>query len=91
MVCLKEQVRSHDNNAQDSLSRTFIGYGSWNYCWAARQSQVCEIVGLSERTLQRWQSGGVIQSDKRPQRLYQPTNNAGVMALVIGRGFNPLT
>ncbi len=40
----------------------------------ARQSQVCKIVGLSERTLQRWQTGDVVQSDKRPQRLYQPTN-----------------
>ena len=40
----------------------------------ARQSQVCEIIGLSERTLQRWQTSDVIQSDKRPQRQYQPTN-----------------
>ncbi len=36
----------------------------------ARQSQVCEIIGLSERTLQRWQTGDEIQSDKRPQRHY---------------------
>lgn len=40
----------------------------------ARQSQVCEIIGLSERTLQRWQTGDEIQSDKRPQRHYQPAN-----------------
>ena len=40
----------------------------------ARQSQVCKIVGLSERTLQRWQTGDEIQSDKRPQRHYQPAN-----------------
>jgi len=38
----------------------------------ARQAQACELVGLSERTLQRWQTGGVVQSDQRPLRDYQP-------------------
>jgi transposase InsO family protein len=38
----------------------------------ARQAQACEVMGLSERTLQRWQTGEVVQSDQRPLRNYQP-------------------
>jgi hypothetical protein len=38
----------------------------------ARQSQACEVLGLSERTLQRWQAGGTVRCDQRPLRDYQP-------------------
>ena len=38
----------------------------------ARQAQACEVLGLSERTLQRWQAGGVIHADQRPLRDYRP-------------------
>ncbi len=29
----------------------------------ARQAQACEVLGLSERTLQRWQTGETVQCD----------------------------
>lgn len=38
----------------------------------ARQTQACEVLGLSERTLQRWQTGGTVLCDQRPLRDYQP-------------------
>ena len=38
----------------------------------ARQAQACEVLGISERTLQRWQSGDVVHADQRPLRDYQP-------------------
>ena len=38
----------------------------------ARQAQACEVLGLSERTLQRWQTGEVVHCDLRPLRDYQP-------------------
>ena len=38
----------------------------------ARQAQACEVLGLSERTLQRWQAGETVQCDRRPLRDYQP-------------------
>jgi transposase InsO family protein len=38
----------------------------------ARQSQACEVLGLSERTLQRWQTGETVNCDQRPLREYQP-------------------
>lgn len=37
-----------------------------------RQAQACEVLGLSERTLQRWQTGEAVQCDRRPLRDYQP-------------------
>lgn len=40
----------------------------------ARQAQACEILGLSERTLQRWQSGETLNGDRRPQRDYRPAH-----------------
>ena len=39
-----------------------------------RQAQACDVLGLSERTLQRWQAGGVIHADQRPLRDHQPPN-----------------
>jgi len=38
----------------------------------ARQAQACQVLGLSERTLQRWQTGEEVNSDQRPIRDYQP-------------------
>ena len=38
----------------------------------ARQAKACEILGLSERTLQRWQTGETVRYDQRPIRSYQP-------------------
>ena len=32
----------------------------------ARQDKACEMIGLSTRTLQRWQVNGVVGEDKRP-------------------------
>jgi putative transposase len=40
----------------------------------ARRTKACEVLGLSERTLQRWQAGGDIRCDQRPLRDYQPPN-----------------
>ena len=38
----------------------------------ARRAKACEVLGLSERTLQRWQMGGTVRHDQRPLRVYQP-------------------
>ena len=38
----------------------------------ARQAKACEILGLSERTIQRWQTGATVRCDQRPIRNYQP-------------------
>ncbi|MGZ8239547.1 MAG: IS3 family transposase [Methylobacter sp.] len=38
----------------------------------ARQAQACEVLGLSERTLQRWQTGETVHHDQRPLREHQP-------------------
>jgi putative transposase len=38
----------------------------------ARQAQVCAVLGLSERTLQRWQQGETVGHDQRPLRRYAP-------------------
>jgi transposase InsO family protein len=38
----------------------------------ARQAQVCAVLGLSERTLQRWQQGETVGHDQRPLRQYAP-------------------
>jgi len=34
--------------------------------------QACEVLVLSKRTLQRWQTVGVVHADQRPLRDYQP-------------------
>ena len=39
----------------------------------ARQAQACAVVGLSARTLQRWQGEGCL-GDQRPLRIQQPKN-----------------
>lgn len=38
----------------------------------ARQDQACAVLGLSPRTVQRWQAGEVLSEDRRPQRQYTP-------------------
>ena len=38
----------------------------------ARQAQACDVPGLSGRTLQRWQAGGVIHAGQRPLRDHRP-------------------
>ena len=40
----------------------------------ARRAKACEVLGLSERTLQRWQTGEAVRCDQRPLRDYQPPN-----------------
>ena len=39
-----------------------------------RQVKACEVLGLSERTLQRWQTGKTVHCDQRPLRDYQPSH-----------------
>ncbi len=38
----------------------------------ARQASACAVLGLSPRTLQRWQAGEALGEDRRPQRQYTP-------------------
>jgi putative transposase len=38
----------------------------------ARQDQACAVLGLSPRTLQRWQAGETLTEDLRPLRQYRP-------------------
>jgi putative transposase len=40
----------------------------------ARQDQACAVLGLSPRTLQRWQAGETLTEDRRSQRQYRPTH-----------------
>lgn len=38
----------------------------------ARQDAACAVLGLSPRTVQRWQAGGTVRPDRRPLRQYAP-------------------
>lgn len=38
----------------------------------ARQDEACAVLGLSVRTLQRWQDGETVRTDQRPFRQYDP-------------------
>jgi len=38
----------------------------------ARQDPACAVLGLSPRTLQRWQDGEAVCADQRPSRQYEP-------------------
>jgi putative transposase len=38
----------------------------------ARRAKACDVLGLSERTLQRWQTGETVRCDQRSLRDYQP-------------------
>jgi len=62
----------------------------------ARQAQACEVLGLSERTLQRWQTGEIVHCDQRPARDYQPPHKltdlerADVLAVANSEEFGHL-
>jgi len=45
----------------------------------ARQTKACEVLGLSERTLQRWQAGETVRCDQRPLRDFQPPHKLTVV------------
>jgi transposase len=59
----------------------------------ARQAKACKVLGLSARTVQRWQTGETVPCDQRPLRAYQPphklTDNerADVLAIVFGDNY----
>jgi transposase len=38
----------------------------------ARQDAACAVLGLSPRTVQRWQEGETVRGDQRPLRQYEP-------------------
>ncbi len=40
----------------------------------ARQAKTCEVLGLSERTLQRWRTSDSVRCDQRSLRQYQPSH-----------------
>lgn len=62
----------------------------------ARRAKACEVLGLSERTLQRWQTGEAVRCDQRPLRDYQPshkltaTERAEVLAVANSDEFGHL-
>jgi hypothetical protein len=62
----------------------------------ARQAQACEVLGLSERTVQRWQTGETVHCDQRPLRDYQPPHKltdierADVLAIANSEAFGHL-
>ena len=62
----------------------------------ARQAQACDVLGLSKRTLQRWQTGEIIGSDQRSLRQYQPPHKlteierAEVLAVANSKEFGHL-
>jgi putative transposase len=62
----------------------------------ARQAQVCAVLGLSERTLQRWQAGETVGPDQRPLRQYEPPHKltegerAGLLAVANSTEFGHL-
>lgn len=62
----------------------------------ARQDRACDVLGLSERTLQRWQSGETVGHDRRPLRGYQPPHalsdaeRADVLAVANSEEFGHL-
>ena len=62
----------------------------------ARQAQACAVLGLSERTVQRWQTGETVHCDQRPLRDYQPPHKltdierAEVLAIANSEAFGHL-
>ena len=40
----------------------------------ARQDRACAVLGLSARTVQRWQPDETVRSDRRPERLPTPAS-----------------
>jgi transposase InsO family protein len=62
----------------------------------ARQTKACAVLGLSERTVQRWQTGETVHCDQRPLRDYQPphkltdSERADVLAIANSEEFGHL-
>jgi putative transposase len=62
----------------------------------ARQASACTVLGLSPRTVQRWQGGGSVRIDQRPLRQYvpphklTPTERAEVLAVANSPEFGHL-
>lgn len=62
----------------------------------ARQALACAVLGLSERTLQRWQEGETVRRDQRPLRRYVPphklteTERAELLAVANASEFGHL-
>jgi len=62
----------------------------------ARQTKACEVLGLSERTLQRWHTGETVHCDQRPLRDFEPPHKltaierAEVMAVANSDEFGHL-
>jgi transposase InsO family protein len=62
----------------------------------ARQAQACAVMGLSARTLQRWQDGETVRADQRPLRQYEPPHKltaaerAAVLAVANSPEFGQL-
>ena len=40
----------------------------------ARQHKICQVLGLSPKTIQRWQKPEALQCDSRRTRRYHPSN-----------------
>lgn len=57
----------------------------------ARQDAACAVLGLSPRTVQRWQAGGTVRPDRRPLRQYEPphTLSAAERAEVLAVANSP--
>jgi putative transposase len=61
----------------------------------ARQEQACAVLGMSARTLQRWQEGETVRGDQRPLRQYEPPHQlsaaerAEVLAVANSAEFGP--
>lgn len=45
----------------------------------ARQDRACDVIGLSERTLQRWQRDPTASGDRRPARVQTPSNQLSAL------------
>ena len=54
--------------------KTLIGLINEATLAGARQAPACSILGLSEHTVQRWQSGRPDAVDGRSLRLYEPSH-----------------
>jgi transposase InsO family protein len=62
----------------------------------ARREKACALLGLSLRTMQRWQDGETVRVDQRPLRDYEPphklteTERAAVLAVANSEAFGHL-
>ena len=53
----------------------------------ARRAKACEVLGLSQRTLQCWQTGAAVRCDQRPLRDYQPPHKLTAIERAGSRQF----